>query len=325
MGTYLNTISYATAESSKRPNVGGQAVIEGVMMRSPAAVATAVRAPNGEIVIDSFPFVSLTKRSKFWGLPVIRGAVNLGEALYLGVKTLNWSASIAAREDGKEAAPESFKDKLLGALSMIFAFAVGIGVFLYLPYLVSGFFKNVSGSQFWFHAVAGSVRIILFLLYLYFISMWKEIRRVFEYHGAEHKSIFAFEKTGKAEAEIAAEYSRFHPRCGTSFLLITAVIIIFLFAILDSIIVPLFGDYANPLHRLLAHLPFIPVVAGISYEILKLSGEKRENRLWKKLILPGLWLQHITTKEPDASQIEVAAAALNKSLEPLSLNNQQRG
>ena len=304
------------SKDKKKPAVGGQAVIEGVMMRSPFAVATAVRNPAGDIVIDKFPFVSLSKKSKFWGLPILRGAVALGEAMYLGVKTLNWSASIAAEEDGQAAKPLSFKEKLISVLTMIFAFGAGMGIFMYIPYLTAGFIRDASGSQFLFHAVAGAIRIGLFLLYLYLISLWSEIRRVFEYHGAEHKSIFAFEITGEADVNKAAEYPRLHPRCGTSFLLITAVIVIFLFAILDSILVPLIGEFSSPLHRLAIHLPFIPLVAGVSYEVLRFSGEKRENRLWKQLIKPGLWLQHITTREPDASQLEVAVAALESSLNP---------
>ena len=303
-------------KDKKKPAVGGQAVIEGVMMRSPFAVATAVRNPAGDIVVDRFSFISLSKKNKFWGLPILRGAVALTEAMYLGVKTLNWSAAIAAEEDGQPAKSLSFKEKAISALTMVVAFGAGMGIFMYIPYLTAGIIRDASGSQFLFHAVAGTIRIGLFLLYLYLISLWKEIGRVFEYHGAEHKSIFAFEITGKADAKKAAEYPRLHPRCGTSFLLITAVIVIFLFAILDSILVPLIGEYSSPLHRLAIHLPFIPLVAGVSYEVLKFSGEKRENWIWKQLIKPGLWLQHITTKEPDESQLEVAVAALESSLNP---------
>jgi len=301
----------------KPPSVGGQAVIEGVMMRSPFAVATAVRKNSGEIVIEAFPFISLTKRSKFWGLPVLRGAVNLAEALYLGIKTLNWSASMAEDGDGKnEKNPSNWLEKIREASTILIATLIAMGVFMYLPYLLSGLNDSASGNQIIFHLIAGSIRIALFLGYIYAISFWKEIRRVFEYHGAEHKSIFAFEKTGGAEPETAKQYSRFHPRCGTSFLLITAVIIIFIFAVIDSIIVTLFTDYPTALHRLAVHLPFIPLVAGISYEILKFSGEKREHPLWKQMIKPGLWLQKITTREPDTAQIEVAAAALKSCLDP---------
>ena len=303
------------SSKDKKITVGGQAVIEGVMMRSPYAVATAVRNPEGDIIVNSFPFISLSKKSKIWGLPILRGAVSLGEALYLGIKTLNWSAEIAAGNDEKEKKRgNGLMQKLFSVLTTVFALALGVGIFMYIPYFVTGLVKQSSGSQLLFHAVAGSIRIILFLAYLYLISLWKEIRRVFEYHGAEHKSIFAFEKTGEASAESAAEYSRFHPRCGTSFLLITAIVIIFLFAILDSLLVPLIGEFKSPLHRLVIHLPFIPLVAGISYEVLRMSGEKQENKIWRQLIKPGLWLQKITTKEPDASQVEVAVKALQRSL-----------
>jgi len=298
------------------PTVGGQAVIEGVMMRSPFAVATAVRQADGAIRVNAFHFISLSKRSKFWGLPIIRGAVNLVEALYLGIKTLNWSAAIASNEDGKDAKqPSGLFTKLWSALSIFTATLLALGIFMYLPYLISGLAGGTSANQILFHLIAGSIRIILFLGYIYAISFWKEIRRVFEYHGAEHKSIFAFEKTGGTQVSAARDYSRFHPRCGTSFLLITAVIIIFIFAVLDSILVSLFGAYQGPLHRLIVHLPFIPLVAGISYETLKFSGEKRDHPLWRHLIKPGLWLQRITTREPDASQIEVAVAALESCLD----------
>ena len=294
--------------------MGGQAVIEGIMMRSPSAVATAVRKPDGKIVIDSFPFRSLTKRKRILGWPIIRGAVSLGEALYLGIKTLNWSAAIAAESEDGGDAENSLMDKIISALSILAAVAAGLGIFMLIPYWVTGLVRESGGSQFLFHIVAGLIRIVIFLLYLYVISMWKEIRRVFEYHGAEHKSIFAYEKNGEVDVESARGESRFHPRCGTSFLLITAIVVIFLFAILDSLLIPVIGQYKTPVHRLLIHLPFIPLVAGVAYEILKISGRKRESRVWKLLIKPGLWLQHITTREPSDEQVEVAVAAIEASL-----------
>ncbi|MBC8204573.1 MAG: DUF1385 domain-containing protein, partial [FCB group bacterium] len=302
-----------TLQNDDSISVGGQAVIEGVMMRSPVAVATAVRKSDGSISINHFLYKSLTKRKKFWGLPVIRGAVSLVEALYLGIKTLNWSAEEASEEEETKK-KSRLRDTLLSALSIIIALAGGLALFMLLPYWVTGLIRDAGGSQFIFHAAAGLIRIILFLLYLLVISRWKEIARVFQYHGAEHKSIFAFEREGEVSVESAKRYSRFHPRCGTSFLLITAIIVIFLFAVIDSIIVPVFGEYRSPLHRLLAHLPFIPLVAGVAYEILKLSGKKQEQGIWRHLIKPGLWLQHITTNEPDEKQLEVAAAALKASL-----------
>jgi uncharacterized protein YqhQ len=298
----------------KNGSVGGQAVIEGVMMRSPHTVATAVRKPAGDIVVESFPFISISKKyKKTFGLPVIRGAVSLGEALYLGIKTLNWSAAIASDETD-EPKKESFWDKLLSIFSIVFSLAAGMGIFMFIPYWTAGLVREADGSQFLFHAAAGVIRIIIFLMYLYLISLWKEIRRVFEYHGAEHKSIFAFEKSGAAEVGAALKQSRFHPRCGTSFLLITAIVVIFLFAVIDTLLIPIIGEYKTPFHRMLVHLPFIPIVAGIAYEILKVSGKKVDKKPWNMMVKPGLWLQHITTKEPTEDQLEVAICALNASL-----------
>ncbi len=296
-------------------SLGGQAVIEGVMMRSPSAVATAVRKPDGEIVVDFFTYRSLSKRIRILGWPIIRGAVNLGEALYLGIKTLNWSASVAAEAEGGGDSKGGVWGSVLSALSILAAIGAGLGLFMFIPYWVTGIVRESGGSQFLFHLVAGLIRIFIFLSYLYVISLWKEIRRVFEYHGAEHKSIFAFEKNGEAEVESAAGESRFHPRCGTSFLLITAVVVILLFAVLDTLLLPLIGAFKSPLHRVLVHLPFIPLVAGAAYEVLKLSGKKREQGIWRALVKPGLWLQHITTREPVKEQLEVAVAALRASLD----------
>lgn len=301
--------------SAEIMTVGGQAVIEGVMMRSPYAVATAVRKPDGEIEVDAFPFISLTKRSKLLGFPVIRGAVNLGEAMYLGVKTLNWSAA-AAVEDGKKTEADSSQlwNKLLSFLSILVAIIFAAGLFMLLPYWGAGIIRDASGSQIAFHAVAGTMRILIFLLYLYAISWLKDMRRIFQYHGAEHKTIFSFEKTGEIEVQSASAESRFHPRCGTSFLLITAIVVIFLFAVLDSLLIPIIGNYKSPLHRLLVHLPFIPLIAGLSYEVLKFSGKNSDNRILGLLIKPGLWLQHLTTREPGEAQLEVAAEAIKAAL-----------
>jgi uncharacterized protein YqhQ len=312
-----DNISRDTSPSNSQESfaVGGQAVIEGVMMRSSDTIATAVRNPQGEIVLNSFHYVPISKRSKFWGLPIIRGAVNLGEALYFGIKTLNWSAEIALPEGKKKSKKEvRFWEKMFSSFSFLGAIIIALVIFMFIPYWASGMVREAGGSQFLFHMLAGVIRIALFLLYLCSISFWSEIRRVFQYHGAEHKSIFAFEAGGEEALNSAARHSRFHPRCGTSFLLITAIVIIFLFAILDSIIVPLFGEYKNPLQRLLVHLPFIPLVAGVAYEVLKLSDKKKKTKFWNGLIQPGLWLQHITTQEPDASQLEVAIAALKAAL-----------
>lgn len=311
--------SVLSSENSKDKEslaIGGQAVIEGIMIRSAGKVATAVRRKNGEIEIDSYPYVSLTKRNKWMGKLIIRGAVSLGEAMYIGVKALNWSAEKFAEDEGNgEHRAEKWYDKIVSVVSILVAFALGLGLFMLLPYYISGIIRDAGGSQLAFHAVAGFIRISIFLLYLYVISLWKDVQRVFEYHGAEHKNIFAYEKSGKVDFKAAAAESRFHPRCGTSFLLITAIVVIFVFAVLDSILIPFIGEYKSALHRFLVHIPFIPLVAGISYEVLKYSGKKISNRFWGTMVKPGLWLQRITTREPDEQQLQVGASAIKASLE----------
>ena len=286
------------------------------MIRSAGKIATAIRRKNGQIEIDSYSYVSLTKRNKWLGKYIIRGAVSLGEAMYIGVKALNWSAEKFAEDEGNgEPRQEKWYDKIVAVFSLLIAFALGLGLFMLLPYYISGIIRDAGGSQLAFHAVAGLIRISIFLLYLYAISLWKDVQRVFEYHGAEHKNIFAYEKSGEVNSAAAAAESRFHPRCGTSFLLITAIVVIFVFAVLDSMLIPFIGEYRSASHRFIVHIPFIPLVAGISYEVLKYSGKKRENRFWSVMVKPGLWLQRITTREPDAQQLQVGATAISASLE----------
>jgi uncharacterized protein YqhQ len=296
--------------------IGGQAVIEGVMIRSPHRVATAVRRVDGTIEIKSFPFISLTKKNKCLNLPVIRGAISLYEMLNIGIKTLTWSAEIAARDESPdmEQKPEPLKEALFTWGSVILAFVIALLLFMYLPYLITQNLSENSRNQFLFHLIAGTIRIFIFMGYIYVLTLFKDFRRIFAYHGAEHKSIFAFEKTGKVEVGESLKFPRFHPRCGTSFLLISVIFIILLMAILDSIIVPIVGNYKNSFIRFLVHLPFLPAIAGISYEILKWAGENTEVSLVNLMIKPGLWLQKLTTQEPDEKQLEVAVTAIKSAL-----------
>ena len=315
--TNIIRIAFSADGSEEKESlaVGGQAVIEGIMIRSPHKIATAVRRKNGEIEIDSYPYIPFTKRNKLLGKPVIRGAVSLFEAMIIGIRALNWSAEKFAEDEG-DGTPrkERWYDSLVSALSILAALAFGMGLFMLIPYYTSGFIRDAGGSQLAFHAVAGFIRISIFLLYLYAISLWKDVQRVFEYHGAEHKNIFAFEKNGEVDSKSAASESRFHPRCGTSFLLITAVVIILFFAVIDSLLIPIIGEFKTAFHRFAIHLPFIPLVAGISYEVLKYSGKRSKGKFWGTMVKPGLWLQRITTREPDISQLEVGAAAIKASL-----------
>lgn len=296
----------------KKTKVGGQAVIEGVMMRSKQKISWAVRRPSGETVIERFPFVSLVKQHRAFGAPIVRGAISLYESLKIGYKALTRSAQIAAGEQREPSRTSQSSDNIAYAMSFAVALIVCLGLFMYLPMLVSQIlFKN---SVFAFNGCAGAIRIALFLFYLMGISLWKDIRRVFEYHGAEHKAIFAFEDGKELTLENMRAYSTLHPRCGTSFLLMVAIICIFVFSIIDVIVTLFAGPYPNVFLRLLVHIALIPLVAGCSYEALRFSD--RFQRVWpvRFLVMPGLWLQKITTKKPNDEQLQIASAALKASL-----------
>jgi uncharacterized protein YqhQ len=294
--------------------MGGQALIEGVMMRSPHRVAMAARTPDGGIALRAYPYRPITRRNKFYGLPIIRGAIGMVEAMKVGVNALNWSAEQAEPKDKSDAKPASIKDKLLGFLSTVVAIVVGVGVFLYLPYVLGKFLAGGDEGQVAFHLVAGAGRIIALVGYMWLISQFKDIFRVFQYHGSEHKTIFAYEQGQPLEPAQVLKQTRFHPRCGTSFLLIVAISAILFFVLVDTAVVALWGPYKNAFTRLLAHLPLIPLVAGVSFELLKFSAKHTGNPFVNALIQPGLWLQKITTKEPEAPMCEVAICALEEAL-----------
>jgi uncharacterized protein YqhQ len=297
--------------SAKKAKVGGQALIEGVMMRGKQKISLAVRKPDGEMVVESEPYVSLMKKFKILKTPVVRGAISLYESLVVGYKTLMRSAEIAMPEEQKSKGNGS-KETFSMIISMVVAFAVSIGLFMYLPMLVAQlFFKNTALS---FNFVAGGVRILLFIAYLVTISFWKDMRRFFEYHGAEHKAIFTFEDEKELTLENMRPYKTLHPRCGTSFLFLVAMVCIFLFSIIDALIMRYIGPYPNVLSRFLVHFALIPLVGGFSFEVLRLSDRYQHVFPVSLLIKPGLWLQLITTKEPDDKQLETASAALKAVL-----------
>ncbi len=284
--------------------VGGQAVIEGVMMRGPNGIAIAVRRPDGEIVLKNDPFQPITKRIKWLNIPILRGAVLLIETMYVGMKALTFSSDIAMEEEKKKNGtadkPRSERrDKIEMGLTVLFALALGIAIFFYLPLVITGLFGFDSG--FWFNLVDGLIRMIFFLAYIILISRWKEIRRVFEYHGAEHKSIFAYENQKELVVDSARPFTTLHPRCGTSFLLIVMVV---------SILVFMFLGKPETVAERLVRLAFVPLIGGLSYELIKLSAKAYRHRFFRLFLLPGLWLQKITTVEPDDQQLEVAMVAL---------------
>ena len=314
---------------TKPMQVGGQAVLEGVMMRASGMVATAVRRSNGEIVLKKEPHVSLGEKYSVFKLPLLRGAVGLIEMMVIGMRTLNFSAEVAVqdvessekqngngqvsnlalRKNGSSSASESIK---LG-LTVTVSLAAGIALFFITPLLVATVFFNVGQEPFLFNFIAGGLRVGLLLVYLLAISMSKDIKRLFQYHGAEHKAVFAFERGEGLNIAAAARQSRFHPRCGTSFLLIVMIVAIVLFSMLDALLIGWLGQLTL-LTRLLTHLPLIPLVGGVSYEFIKASAKRSETFIGGIVVAPGLWLQKITTKEPDDSQLEVALVALRCAL-----------
>lgn len=303
--------------------VGGQAVLEGVMMRAPGRVATAVRKADGMIVVKQESHVSLADRFQLFKLPIMRGAVGLIEMMVIGIRTLNFSAEVAMADADKESKTNgngevktpaaATRENVKLAVTVVFSLTVGVAVFFVTPLAVTTFLFDVEQDPFWFNLIAGGIRIVLLLLYLAAISMLKDIRRLFQYHGAEHKAVFAFEKGEGLTVAAAARQSRFHPRCGTSFLLIVMCTAIVVFSVLDVFLMRWLGEL-NVLIRIATHLPLIPLVGGVSYEFIRASAKRSETPVGKFVIAPGLWLQKITTREPDEHQLEVAVIALRCAL-----------
>lgn len=282
--------------------VGGQAVIEGVMMRSPEYVSVAVRKPDDKILVKREPYISWTKRNKFLGLPFIRGGVVLIESMVLGIKALNFSGDIAMQEESES--KDSKDNKLFLALTVIIALGLGIGLFFYLPLILTEL-TGVENSTL-FNVIDGVIRLVFLLTYIFLISRWKEIKRIFAYHGAEHLSIFAYENNKPLTCDSTKEYTTHHPRCGTSFLFIVMIVAVLIFMLLGK---------PETISDRMVRLLFVPVIGGISYEIIKLSGKKFGSKLARIVTAPGLWLQNLTTEQPDEKQLEVAFAALKSSLD----------
>lgn len=294
-----------------KTSIGGQAVMEGVMMRGPKEIATAVRKSNGEIIIDKKTASSIFTKYKFLKIPILRGVISFFDSMITGVKCLMFSAEQVDLEDGEEYKPSKFEkwlddtfgDKIKDIViyfSVFVSLIFSIGLFILLPTVLVGWMKHFIVSAPLLSLCEGGVRIVIFLAYLFLVSRMKDIQRVFEYHGAEHKTIAAYEHGEELTPENARKYSRLHPRCGTSFLLIVMIISIIFFSFLK---------WETVWQRMLYRLLLLPVVAGVSYEIIKFAG-RSDSKLVKWLTSPGLALQFLTTREPDDSQLEVAIAAL---------------
>jgi len=322
------------ATGAERIKVGGQAIIEGVMMRSPGSLAMAVRLPDGRIVVREQHWMGLSQRYKFLRWPLLRGTVVLLESMTNGVSALTFSANQAAMAeaekqarstDGAKPVAQPADSGALSALALFGTVAVAVGMalllFVVVPHALTALLGRLSGDAFdvssgWFHLIDGLIKFAMFLAYVWGISLLKDIRRVFEYHGAEHKSIFAYEAGLGLEPGQTARFSTLHPRCGTSFLMVVLSVSIVLFSASFVFLPSLPGLHPVLRHAIfiLIKLPLLIPVAGISYEVISLAGKRPHSRLLRLAVLPGLWFQHITTREPSPDQIEVALVALRKVL-----------
>ena len=295
-----------------KTSIGGQAVLEGVMMKGPDYIATSVRKSSGEIVVDKQPVNALIKKNKLARLPIIRGVINFVQSMVLGIKTHLLSAELydldeeeATYEPSKFDAwlEKVFKNKdAVIYTSVVIALFLSVALFIFLPAVVTKFVAQFIPYDFVKSIIEGVLRMAIFVAYVLLVSQTKEIKRVFQYHGAEHKSIACYEHGEELTVENVRKYSRFHPRCGTSFLIEVMIIGIIVFS---------FVTWSNLALRIVIKLALLPLVAGLAYEFIKFAG-RCDNKLMRALSAPGLWLQRITTKEPDDEQIEVAIRSLTE-------------
>jgi uncharacterized protein YqhQ len=318
-------------ESGEETLVGGQAVLEGVMMRSPHAWAIACRKPSGELVTLSEPLERPSEKHKWMAWPIVRGVMTLGYAMNLGYRALKFSANVAiedvmeSEEGSKKAqdvsvtrservsAPTESREKAaklsgwLAAVNIVISLAFFIFMYKYIPLLAATELKRMNpalGGQIVFNLVDGAIRLALFLLFIWGVSLWKDIRRVYEYHGAEHKTVFAFEDGKPLVTAEVQKYSTYHPRCGTSFLMTVMLISIGFY-----MLIPFTGFWA----RFASRIVLLPVIAGVSYEIIRFAAKHRGS-LFALMTAPGLWLQRITTKPPSDDQAECAITALDQAM-----------
>ena len=293
---------------SRYSGIGGQAVLEGVMMKNKEKYAVAVRKPDGEIEVEVETYQGLAHGSEFKELPFIRGIFNFLDSLILGTRALNYSASFYEEEEGKETKFDKAMDKmsggngekLLSGIVTVISIMLAVGIFIVLPYFISSLFESFIRNRSLMAIIEGVIRIALFLLYVWGISAMKDIRRLYQYHGAEHKCINCIEKGRPLTVHNVMRSSRLHKRCGTSFIF---------FVMLVSIVLFFFIQVDNVAEKVILRILLMPVVAGISYEIIRLAG-RTDNVFIKILSAPGMWIQRMTTREPDESMAEVAIASV---------------
>ena len=331
---FLATIQLLPAlESGEETLVGGQAVLEGVMMRSPHAWAIACRKPSGEVVTMSEPLERPSEKHKWMAWPVVRGVMTLGYAMNLGYRALRFSANVAIEDmmqEGhvetaasavppkqSEAEPSQSSAKSrekaatistwLAAVNIVISLAFFIFMYKYIPLLAATELKKIDpalGGRIAFNLIDGAIRLVLFLIFIWGVSLWKDIRRVYEYHGAEHKTVFAFENGDPLNTQAVQKYSTYHPRCGTSFLMTVMLISIGFY-----MLIPFTTFWA----RFASRIALLPIIAGVSYEIIRFAAKHRGS-LFALMTAPGLWLQRITTKPPSDEQAQCAIAALDHAM-----------
>ncbi len=295
-------------KGNRYSGIGGQAVLEGIMMKNKDQYAVAVRKPDGEIEVEVDVYRGVMHESKITKIPFLRGIFNFIDSLMLGTKTLNYSASFYEEEDAEETKTDKFLDKLFGGnaekvltgFTTVLSLVLAVAIFIILPYFLASFLQDYVRNTSLMAIIEGAMRIVIFLLYVVGISAMKDIKRVYQYHGAEHKCINCIEKGRPLTVKNVMRSSRLHKRCGTSFMF---------FVMFVSIILFFFIRVENPVQRIIIRVLLIPVIAGISYEIIRWAG-RSNNILVRILSAPGMWIQKLTTKEPDESMAEVAIKAV---------------
>jgi uncharacterized protein YqhQ len=295
---------------NKRNSVGGQAVIEGVMMRGNKGIATAVRKSDGSIVVDVKETIPYTKKNKILGLPIIRGFVSLVESMVVGIQSLNYSASFF-EDDGEESTSkfdellnnlfkENSENVIMG-ISMFISMALAVGIFFILPTFSANLFKRFNvKNPIVLNLIEGLIRVFIFIIYLVLIGKMKDINRLFQYHGAEHKTVFCYEHDEELTPNNASKYATLHPRCGTNFMFLVMIVSIILFS---------FTGWKSLGFRIVTRIIMLPIVSGVTYELIRLMG-RSDNKILSLFAYPGMMLQKLTTREPDDSQLEVAIKAL---------------
>jgi uncharacterized protein YqhQ len=311
---WVTNLTICLLRSSEEVLVGGQAVVEGVMMRSRRSYSIAVRKMDGSIAIKKEYLSHPSSKNKLWGIPVVRGIMTLGQAFTLGVRALKFSTDEMLRGQAEQCDAKNNKIKenkevssWVMALNIVFAVLFFVLLFKMLPLVLASHIQShfhTLNNPLAFSLIDGSIRLTIFLAYILLLAKIKDIRRIFEYHGAEHKVVFTFEAQEELTVENARKYSTLHPRCGTSFLMVVMVTSTFIYALIP------FDSFS---FRLLSRIALVPFVAGISYEIIRIAA-RNKNLVLDRITLPGLWLQKVTTKEPSDDQLEVAIKALNEAL-----------